>query len=66
MFRRPQTEDERQRQYDAALVLLDLEFVIWAYNALDNFAETWEHFELYVAHYLALHSIANNTFPPNH
>lgn len=45
-FRRPQTEAERQGQYDAALVLLDLEFVIWAYNALDNFAEIWEHFEL--------------------
>jgi nuclear pore complex protein Nup107 len=45
-FRRPQTEDERQKQYDEALVLLDLEYVIWAYNALDNFGETWEHFEL--------------------
>lgn len=45
-FRQPQTEVERQEQYDAALVLMDLEVVIWAYNALDNFAESWENFEL--------------------
>ena len=45
-FRRPQTEVERQTQFDQAYVLLDLEFVIWAYNALDNFGETWEHSEL--------------------
>jgi nuclear pore complex protein Nup107 len=55
-FRRPQTEDERQRHYDEALVLLDLEFVIWAYIALDNFGETWEHFELYVSYYLTFSS----------
>lgn len=61
-FRRPQTEDERQQSYDKALVLLDLEFVIWAYIALDNFAETWEAFELYVSVYPCLFFclIANN------
>lgn len=53
-FRRPQTENERQGQYDSAIVLIDLEIVIWAYNALDNFAEIWEHFELYVSHSLTL------------
>ncbi|EED24145.1 nuclear pore complex protein Nup107, putative [Talaromyces stipitatus ATCC 10500] len=48
-FRRPQTEDERHERYNEALVLIDLEFVIWSYVALDDFREAWEHLELYVA-----------------
>lgn len=61
-FRRPQTEDERQERYDEATVLLDLEFVVWAYVALDNFRETWEHLELCVCILLVVFGLLLTNF----
>lgn len=45
--RRSRSQGDQAANYAAVEVLLDMEYVIWAYSALEEFQETWEQLELY-------------------
>ncbi|KAH8697334.1 putative nuclear pore complex protein Nup107 [Talaromyces proteolyticus] len=45
-FRRSLSQDERSQHLVAAELVLDLEYISWAYSSLDEFQEVWEQLEL--------------------
>lgn len=56
---RSRSQGDQAANYAAVEVLLDMEYVIWAYNALEEFQDTWEQLEKYDPISFFFYTLAN-------